>query len=113
VYGRADFTGVKCARDQPHESAWPLSNPLRGRACAGKRRDTNVKVRLIGQNGRPVAAGTPGEIEVRGSSVLRLHLIDPDLRLLLCMTRNGQVITIPFRHEQSSLGPETGGDFAH
>jgi malonyl-CoA/methylmalonyl-CoA synthetase len=54
--------------------------PFTGRARAGQRRDTaaSVEVRLVGENGRPVAAGTPGEIEVRGPSVFAEYWDRPD-----------------------------------
>jgi malonyl-CoA/methylmalonyl-CoA synthetase len=53
------------------EIGMALSNPLRGERVPGSVGTPlpRVEVQLVGENGGPVAAGTPGEIEVRGPSV--------------------------------------------
>jgi malonyl-CoA/methylmalonyl-CoA synthetase len=53
------------------EIGMALSNPLRGERVPGSvgKPLPSVEVQLVGENGKPVAPGTPGEIEVRGPSV--------------------------------------------
>jgi malonyl-CoA/methylmalonyl-CoA synthetase len=53
------------------EIGMALSNPLRGERVPGSVGTPlpSVEVRLVGENGEPVASGTLGEIEVRGPSV--------------------------------------------
>jgi malonyl-CoA/methylmalonyl-CoA synthetase len=53
------------------EIGMALSNPLRGERVPGSVGAPlpRVEVQLVGENGAPVAAGTPGEIEVRSPSV--------------------------------------------
>ncbi len=62
------------------EIGMALSNPLRGERLPGSVGAPlpSVEVRLVGENGRPVAAGTPGEIEVRGPSVFAEYWGRPD-----------------------------------
>ncbi len=62
------------------EIGMALSNPLRGERVPGSvgRPLPSVEVRLVGENGRPVAPGTPGEIEVRGPSVFAEYWGNPD-----------------------------------
>ncbi len=62
------------------EIGMALSNPLRGErvpGCVGTRLPS-VEVQLVGENGEPVAPGTPGEIEVRGPSVFAEYWGKPD-----------------------------------
>jgi malonyl-CoA/methylmalonyl-CoA synthetase len=53
------------------EIGMALSNPLRSERVPGSVGTPlpGVEVRLVGENGQPVAPGTPGEIEVRGPGV--------------------------------------------
>src|SRR5271170_4563627 len=53
------------------EIGMALSNPLHGKRVPGSVGTPlpSVEVQLVGESGEPVAAGTPGEIEVRGPSV--------------------------------------------
>jgi malonyl-CoA/methylmalonyl-CoA synthetase len=53
------------------EIGMALSNPLRGERVPGSVGTPlpSVEVQLVGDKGKPVAPGTPGEIEVRGPSV--------------------------------------------
>ena len=53
------------------EIGMALSNPLRGERVPGSVGSPlpSVEVRLVGDNGEPVTAGMPGEIEVRGPGV--------------------------------------------
>ncbi len=53
------------------EIGMALANPLRGKRVPGSVGTPlpGVEVRLVGENGATVTAGTPGEIEVRGPSV--------------------------------------------
>jgi malonyl-CoA/methylmalonyl-CoA synthetase len=53
------------------EIGMALSNPLRGQRVPGSvgMPLPGVEIQLVGENCEPVAAGTPGEIEVRGPSV--------------------------------------------
>ena len=53
------------------EIGMALSNPLRGERVPGSvgKPLPSVEVQLVGENGKPVAPGTPGEIEIRGPSV--------------------------------------------
>jgi malonyl-CoA/methylmalonyl-CoA synthetase len=62
------------------EIGMALSNPLRGERVPGSVGTLlpSVEVRLVGENGTPVAAGTPGEIEVRGPSVFAEYWGRPD-----------------------------------
>ncbi|MGA2457489.1 MAG: acyl-CoA synthetase [Terriglobales bacterium] len=62
------------------EIGMALSNPLRGERVPGSvgRPLPSVEVRLAGENGEPVAPGTPGEIEVRGASVFAEYWGKPE-----------------------------------
>jgi len=62
------------------EIGMALSNPLRGERVPGSVGTPlpSVEVRLIGENGEPVAAGMPGEIEVSGPSVFAEYWGKPD-----------------------------------
>jgi malonyl-CoA/methylmalonyl-CoA synthetase len=62
------------------EIGMALSNPLRGKRVPGSvgKPLPSVEVQLVGENGEPVAAGTPGEIEVRGASVFAEYWGKPD-----------------------------------
>ena len=62
------------------EIGMALSNPLRGRRTPGSVGTPlpGVEVRLVGDDGKPVAPGTPGEIEVRGPSVFAEYWGKPD-----------------------------------
>jgi len=62
------------------EIGMALSNPLRGARVPGSvgRPLPSVEVQLVGENGKPVAPGTPGEIEVRGPSVFAEYWGKPD-----------------------------------
>jgi malonyl-CoA/methylmalonyl-CoA synthetase len=53
------------------EIGMALSNPLRGQRVPGSvgKPLPSVEVQLVDENGKSVAPGTPGEIEVRGPSV--------------------------------------------
>jgi len=53
------------------EIGMALSNPLRGERVPGSVGTPlpSVELQLVGDNGKPVAPGIPGEIEVRGPSV--------------------------------------------
>ena len=53
------------------EIGMALSNSLRGERVPGSVGTSlpSVEVQLVGENGKPVVPGTPGEIEVRGPSV--------------------------------------------
>jgi len=53
------------------ELGMALANPLRGKRRAGSvgRVLPGVEVRLVSDEGVPVVAGTPGELEVRGANV--------------------------------------------
>jgi len=53
------------------EIGMALSNPLQGERVPGSvgKPLPSVEVQLVGENGKPVAPGTPGEIEVRGPTV--------------------------------------------
>ena len=53
------------------EIGMALSNPLRGERVPGSVGTPlpGVELRLLGEDGKPVPAGTPGEIEVRGPNV--------------------------------------------
>src|SRR5258708_2296644 len=57
-----------------------LLNPLRGERGAGSVGTPlpSVEVQLVGENRKPVAPGTPGEIEVRGPSVFAEYWGKPD-----------------------------------
>ena len=57
-----------------------LSNPLRGERVPGSVGTPlpNVEVQLVGENGKPVLPGTPGEIEVRGPGVFAEYWGNPD-----------------------------------
>jgi malonyl-CoA/methylmalonyl-CoA synthetase len=62
------------------EIGMALSNPVRGERVPGSVGTPlpNVQVQLVGENGKPVLAGTPGEIEVRGPSVFAEYWGKPD-----------------------------------
>jgi len=62
------------------EIGMALSNPLRGKRVPGSvgKPLPSVDVQLVGENGLPVASGTPGEIEVRGPSVFAEYWGKPD-----------------------------------
>jgi malonyl-CoA/methylmalonyl-CoA synthetase len=62
------------------EIGMALSNPLRGERVPGSVGTPlpNVKVQLVGENGKPVLPGTPGEIEVRGPGVFAEYWGKPD-----------------------------------
>ena len=62
------------------EIGMALSNPLRGERVPGSvgKPLPSVEVQLVGENGEPVAPGTPGEIEVRGPSVFAEYWGKPD-----------------------------------
>jgi malonyl-CoA/methylmalonyl-CoA synthetase len=53
------------------EIGMALSNPLHGKRVPGSVGTPlpSVEVQLVGENGEPVTAGAPGEVEVRGPSV--------------------------------------------
>jgi len=62
------------------EIGMALSNPLRGERVPGSVGTPlpSVEVQVVGENGEPVAPGTPGEIEVRGPSVFGEYWGKPD-----------------------------------
>jgi malonyl-CoA/methylmalonyl-CoA synthetase len=62
------------------EIGMALSNPLRGKRLPGSVGTPlpSVEVQLVGENGKTVAPGTPGEIEVRGPSVFAEYWGKPD-----------------------------------
>jgi malonyl-CoA/methylmalonyl-CoA synthetase len=62
------------------EIGMALSNPLRGERVPGSVGTPlpSVEVQLVGENGEPVAPGTPGEIEVRGPGVFAEYWGKPD-----------------------------------
>ena len=62
------------------EIGMALSNPLQGERVPGTVGTPlpGVEVRLVGVNGKPVAPGTPGEIEVRGPIVFAEYWGKPD-----------------------------------
>ena len=62
------------------EIGMALSNPLRGGRVPGSvgKPLPNVEVRLVDEGGRPVASGSPGEIEVRGPGVFAEYWGKPD-----------------------------------
>jgi malonyl-CoA/methylmalonyl-CoA synthetase len=62
------------------EIGMALSNPLRGERVPGSVGSPlpSVEIQLVGENGKPVAPGTPGEIEVRGPSVFTEYWGKPD-----------------------------------
>ncbi|MGB8771500.1 MAG: acyl-CoA synthetase [Candidatus Korobacteraceae bacterium] len=62
------------------EIGMALSNPLRGERVPGTVGTPlpSVEVQLVGEDGQPVAPGTPGEIEVRGPSVFAEYWAKPD-----------------------------------
>jgi malonyl-CoA/methylmalonyl-CoA synthetase len=62
------------------EIGMALSNPLRGERVPGSVGTPlpSVEVQLVGEDGKPLAPGTPGEIEVRGPSVFVEYWGKPD-----------------------------------
>ncbi|HXY78583.1 MAG TPA: acyl-CoA synthetase [Candidatus Acidoferrales bacterium] len=62
------------------EIGMALSNPFRGERVPGSvgRPLPSVEVQLAGENGEGVAAGMPGEIEIRGPSVFAEYWGNPD-----------------------------------
>jgi malonyl-CoA/methylmalonyl-CoA synthetase len=62
------------------EIGMALSNPLRGERVPGSVGTPlpSVEVQLVGEDGKPLAPGTPGEIEVRGPSVFAEYWGKPD-----------------------------------
>jgi len=62
------------------EIGMALSNPLRGERAPGSvgKPLPSVEVQLVGENGKSVAPGTPGEIEVGGPSVFAEYWGKPD-----------------------------------
>jgi len=62
------------------EIGMALSNPLHGTRIPGSVGTPlpGVEVRLVDEQGKPVAPGTPGEIEVRGPSVFLEYWGKPD-----------------------------------
>ena len=62
------------------EIGMALSNPVRGERVPGSVGTPlpGVEVRLVDEDGKPVAPGTPGEIEVRGPSVFAEYWGQPD-----------------------------------
>jgi malonyl-CoA/methylmalonyl-CoA synthetase len=62
------------------EIGMALSNPLHGKRVPGSvgLPLPSVEVQLVGENGEPVNAGTPGEIEVRGPSVFAEYWRQPN-----------------------------------
>ena len=62
------------------EIGMALSNPLLGERVPGAVGTPlpSVEVQLVAENGKPVAPGTPGEIEVRGPSVFAEYWGKPD-----------------------------------
>jgi malonyl-CoA/methylmalonyl-CoA synthetase len=62
------------------EIGMALSNPLRGERVPGSVGTPlpGVEVQLVGENGKPVALGTPGEIEARGPSVFAEYWGKPE-----------------------------------
>jgi malonyl-CoA/methylmalonyl-CoA synthetase len=62
------------------EIGMALSNPLHGDRVPGSVGTPlpKVEVQLVGENGKPVPPGTPGEIEVRGPSVFAEYWGKPD-----------------------------------
>jgi malonyl-CoA/methylmalonyl-CoA synthetase len=62
------------------EIGMALSNPLHGERVPGSVGTPlpSVEVQLVGENGRPVLPGTPGEIEVRGPGVFAEYWGKPD-----------------------------------
>ena len=62
------------------EIGMALSNPLRGERVPGSVGTPlpGVEVQLVGDDGKPVPAGTPGEIEVSGPNVLTEYWGQPE-----------------------------------
>ncbi|HXW12936.1 MAG TPA: acyl-CoA synthetase [Terriglobia bacterium] len=63
------------------EIGMALSNPLRGKRVPGSVGTPlpTVEVQLVDEDGKPVAPGTPGEIEVRGPSVFAEYWGQPEV----------------------------------
>jgi malonyl-CoA/methylmalonyl-CoA synthetase len=62
------------------EIGMALSNPLHGERIPGSvgKPLPGVQVQLVGEDGQPIAPGSPGEIEVRGASVFHEYWNKPD-----------------------------------
>jgi malonyl-CoA/methylmalonyl-CoA synthetase len=62
------------------EIGMALSNPLRGERVPGSVGTPlpSIEVQLVGEDGKPVPPGTPGEIEVRGPNVFLEYWGQPD-----------------------------------
>src|SRR5258708_8998731 len=101
------------------EIGMALSNPLRGERTPSSVGTPlpSVEVQLVGENGKPVAAGTPGEIQVPGPSGFAAYWGQPDATpnsLRHGWVRTGANCGVP-NGGDSNLGPnnifilKTGG----